>query len=229
MLIFYFSMLFMCLVSLSLGSDNSVSYYISKGNDAFQVENYSEALRWYDSAIHAGYQPNAPVISRIRALSSCYYTMDAVVENNGTKISNVIANPITGGISIYFQITNPNSMEMKIDDVYINLLKYYPIENATIGDQLCLVTSPTRGYSCSINTKEGLYKCEKLFPEDVFIKLPQYELEYYRINLYARSPGIYLLGVCLDYSIGSETNRIFINDISEKIGFFDMNATNKVS
>lgn len=229
MMILYFSMLFIWLGSLSLGDDNSVSYYLSKGNDAFQVENYSEALKWYDLAIRAGYQPNAPIINRITANSPCYYHIHATEQNNDSNIFDVNGNPIDNGFSLYFQITNPNTMELKIDEVYVNLLKYFPIENVTLGDSVCSVSALTRGYSCDINTKEGLYICKKAFPEDSFIKIPHNELEWYKIDLNARSPGIYFLGICLNYSIGSEANEIFINDTYQKIGFFDMNSTREVS
>jgi hypothetical protein len=95
----------------AFGEDNAVSYYTTKGNDACQVGNYSGAIIWYDMAIKSGYQPNSPIFSSIESTLSRRFSINSVEENNS---SNSYHDDI-----LYFQITNPNSMQMKIDNIYI--------------------------------------------------------------------------------------------------------------
>lgn len=129
---FYCILIFIFYIASAIGEDNTISYYITKGNDAILIGDYSGAIKWYDLAIEAGYQPNAPIFGEIEVNIPYGYFMRAAEKDNNTNIYTVYAEPIGKApseqdITFFFQITNPNSMQMKIDDFFIDVIKYYDI------------------------------------------------------------------------------------------------------
>ncbi len=48
--------------------------------------------------------------------------------------------------------------------------------------------------------------------EDVYIKLSSDEFENFGVKVHMQIPGAYAIRISLEYSIGSEKNRIYVND-----------------
>jgi hypothetical protein len=219
----YFILCIIILIYPSLGEDNAISYYLSQGNQEYFRGNYSGAIFWYDKAIESGYHPNSPIISTTEVSVPYGYGMRYNEKSNFNNTFYVSAEPI--GIApseqdfiLNFDITNPNNMEMRIKDIYINVVDYCQIENVTIAPYAA--AGHTRQYFCNIEPEIRSYRCLKNNNSYDYIKLSSKELENFGIHVKSNTTGIYRLQISLDYSYGSNIGRI-ISNVPEPIGFFD--------
>lgn len=222
------------LVALAVGTEsNALSYWNDQGNDLFNQGDITGAINCYDKAIKLGNQTNAPIFNEIAI--QCEYRMDALDKNNNTHVfSKICAEPTSSvkgqpnldseGLTLSFDVSNPNSMHMRIGNIYINIIKYNSTGNSKIIENFGV--KKTRGFFCSIEPEIGSYKCIQTLNDDEFIDLAPGELEHFAINANTDTPGVYQMEISLDYAIGSETNSIIVGDMPEMIGFFDERLRN---
>jgi len=224
------------LVLLSSGIEsNAVSYWIGQGNILFDQGNYSGAIYAYNKAIGLGNQTNAPIFTGI--VDQCGYRMDAVDKENKEQVFSKICAEPTGidydrqdfkpeNLTLSFDVSNPNSMHMRIASIYVNVNKYNSIINPEIIQNFA--KGYDRGYFCIIKPLVGPYKC--VLTEDYdFIDLAPDELEHIVISIGTNTPGTYVLGISLEYAIGSETNKIAVGEVPVKVGFFDRSFASEAS
>ena len=216
-------------VSVALGTDsNAVSYWNELGNNLFNQGNITGAIYCYNKAIELGNQINAPIFNEI--VVQCGYRMDARDKNNKTQVfSKICAEPISSikgqpnedseDLTLSFDVTNPNSLHMRIGNIYVKVIKYNSMEISKIIENFGV--KKMRGYFCNIEPEIGSYKCIQTFSDDEFIDIPPDELEHFVINANTDTPGVYQMGISLDYAIGSETNSIIVGDVPGMIGLFD--------
>lgn len=120
-------------------------------------------------------------------------------------------------IVINFDITNPNKIDLRIKDIYINVIEFYSVK--------ILKTTPLasagkiRKYYCNINSEKRLFNCKIQDKKFDYIKLSKGELERFGININSLIKGVYKLGVVVDYSIGDKEFREKVGEF-EEVGFF---------
>jgi hypothetical protein len=219
-------------VALAAGTEsNAVSYWNEMGNNLFNQGNITGAIYCYNKAINLGNQTNAPIFNKIS--TQCGYCMDALDKNNSAQVySKICAEPISSikgqqnpdseYFSLSFDVSNPNSMHMRIGDIFINVIKYNSIKRSKVIENFGV--KKTRGYFCNIEPGIGSYKCTQTLNNDEFIDIAPGELEHFTVNANTDTPGIYKMSIGLDYAIGSETNSVIVGDVPEMIGFFDNEA-----
>ncbi len=152
---------------LAAGTEsNAVSYWIEQGNNQFNQGNYAGAINCYNNAIKLGNQTNAPIFNEM--VTQCGYRMDAIDKNNHTQVFSKIcaeptriaktqSNPDSEDFTFSFDATNPNSMHMRISNLYVDVIKYNPIANPKIIKNFG--KGYTRGYFCNIEPEIRSYKC----------------------------------------------------------------------
>lgn len=225
------------LIALAAGTEsNAVSYWIEQGNNLFNQGNYPGAVNCYNKAIGLGNQTNAPIFTEI--VTQCGYHMDAIDKNNRThEFSKICAEPTSAfkcqlnsgseNLTLGFDVSNPNSMHMRIGNIYLNVTKYDSIVNPKIIQNFA--KGYNRGYFCSIQPEVGSYKCVLTAKDYDFIDLAPNELEHIVINVGTDTPGVYELRISLDYAIGSKANRIILGEVPGMIGFFDEILNNEAA
>jgi hypothetical protein len=211
---------------------NAVGYWNELGNNLFNQGDTKGAIYCYDKAIELGNQTNAPIFTKIA--TQCRYTMDAINKNNRTQIfSRICAEPINsatgqpnsdyGAITLSFDVSNPNSMHMRICNICIEVINYISTMNLKIIENFGV--KKTRGYSCNIKPDMDYHKCIPTTGNDEFIDLAPGELEHFAINASSDTSGAYKIRISLDYAIGSETKNITVGDVPGMIGFFNKSIT----
>jgi tetratricopeptide (TPR) repeat protein len=204
---------------------NAIDYWVEQGNNLFEQGNYEEAINYYDKAINLKNHANSPITNEIA--TQCGYHLDASDRNNSNKVFNgICAEPIgdikggsnldSKGVTISFDISNPNDLDMRISNIYINVSDYSNINNTNVIENFGVKRS--RGYLCNIKPIIGSYECMKKSKDYDFIDLAPGELEHIVIDINTYVPGIYHIKIDLDYAIGSETGKI--TEGYELIGFF---------
>jgi hypothetical protein len=215
---------------LATGSEiNAVSYWNRECNTLYDQGNYTGASDCWKKAIELGNQTNAPIFTEIT--TQCSYRMYALDKNNSTqkKYLNICAGPISivkgqstpdsEGITLSFDVTNPDSMDMRIGNIYVNVIEYSSIVNPNIIHKFSV--RKTIGNLCNIEPSIDSYKCKTLLNDTEYIYLAPTTSEHFAINVNTDMPGIYQLRIDLDYAIGRETKRCVVGDVPEIIGFFN--------
>jgi hypothetical protein len=219
------------LVALAAGmEDNAVIYWNEKCKTLNDQGNNVEASDCWKKAIdELGNQTDAPIFTEI-ILYECAYRMDAFDKNNSTQVfSKICAEPISilkgqpnpGSEDVFlsFDVTNHDSSEMRIGNIYVDVIKYNQIYNPKIIQKFGV--RKTIGNFCNIGPAIGSYKCKTLLDDDEYIYLPPKESEHLSINVNTDVQGIYQLRISLDYVIDGETHRIVVGQVPGMIGFFD--------
>lgn len=168
-----------------------------------------------------------PEVSQLDVGIPYGYIMDAEAIDVPNRVFSVYAQPISAvkgqpnehsqDVVIKFDITNPNYSEMRIANIYIEVIEYHRV---TI-----LKTTPVaaggniREFFCDINPELKVYTAKPLISNFDYVKLSQGELEYFGVNINTTIPGIYRLKVSFDYSIGGIIKHKEVGTTDE-IGFF---------
>jgi len=190
---------------------------------------YQMAIMYYHKAVELRYQPSAPIVLPIRIekedSGTCCFIINAYdVNNSSINFFNVPAAfcgslPSWHDPAFQFVVLNPNDMYMNIQNIYLNVLEYH---NVTIRNSNCWAGGGSmRRFYCNINPKVGSYICKPLSEDYDFITLKPggQETETIDIQVKADQPGIYKLGISLDYSIGDTKNRTTTVEAPYLIGF----------
>lgn len=217
------------LIALSTGTEkNAVSYWNERCKTLYNQGNFSEASDCWKRAIELGNQTNAPIFTEIT--TQCSYRMDAFDKNNSTQVfSNICAEPTgaiqgqpnqdSGDIFLSFDATNHCNMDMRIGNIYVDVIKYNSIVKPKIIQKFAI--RKTIGNFCIIEPIIGPYKCKTSLSDNEYIYLAPNESQHFSIIVNTDVPGVYQLEISLDYAIGSETERISVGNIPEMVGFFD--------
>jgi hypothetical protein len=221
-------LIIMVLVSVS-SSQDAQSYIKGKCDHCSELGIYSTADECYAYALT--YPQDGPVFSRIWVIPQYGYFLYANEEYNNSKIferilseplseSENVPSPELKDILFRFSITNPNDMQMKIEEIYIEVLEYYPIENVRFAP--ISIGGDILEYFCNIKSSCGLYKCMPLFKDPDYVKLNHGELESFNISINTVHPGVYRLGICVEYTIGGMSRKIDVrNPIPDCVSFID--------
>lgn len=235
--IFYF-LLLVSLVLVSTPAGANAHKYIKEICDyCSEHSSYATADECYDYALT--YPFDGPIISRIWVIPQYGYFIYANEENNNlNRFTRILSEPISKSegvpsgefrdISFIFSITNPNDMQMKIEDIYVEVLEYYPIKDVNF--EPILMGGEYLDYFCNIKPELGLYKSIPLFNDVDYIKLDPGELESFNISVNTIHQGVYRLGICVEYTIGGRTELIDVrNPIPDCISFVDGRLENYIS
>jgi hypothetical protein len=127
-------------------------------------------------------------------------------------------NPDSHDLIINFDITNPNQSDMRIKDIYIEVLEYKSINYS----ENYHIKSPgvTRKYFCDIQPEKKQYRCVNLNKDTDYIKLACNELENFGININTVYPGIYKIRVLVEYSVADRNMIVIVKNSENEIGFF---------
>jgi hypothetical protein len=227
---------------LCVGCDNAFNYFSEEGDYAAEDGRYSEADYYYNIALAYQNHTNAPIINPIyieeyRKGSNieCYkdedqfgeqYYLRYEGENNSSYLVNAFPIcPKAYDAEISFDVTNPNEFDMKINNINLVISQYQPTNTVLVK---CCYFGPSaegiiREYICSIKPMTGIYECKQLSNEYDYIKLPPCEMESFSIYTDFLSPGVYKIGVDLNYTVANDRNNFStIGIIKEiEIGFFE--------
>lgn len=155
-----------------------------------------------------------PKISPVKDHCGC--GVSAVSKEDRPRVFWVNGTSPTEGAELLFDITNPNEMEMRIDEIEVNVIEY---QSAYFLDVMPYAgTGTTRRYSCTVAASVGSYKCKQMSKDYDYVKLSFGELEHFGINVYAQTAGIYTMRVNVRYSLAGQMRDIASDTIS--IGFF---------
>lgn len=198
---FFFALVVLAIIPATSSEENTISYWTNEGNKYYINNETRKAEECYDYAIFLDSikQPNAPAIGEINFGSIVYYW------NNSTKI-------IIGPITFDFDLINPNNLDMRINNIYIenSYFEGERPENATIISLLTMGPKKNINYCCDLIPINGTHKCEPLERDFDYIKISSKELEHFVIGINSSTPGIYMVNLIVEYSFASETKRIAI-------------------
>jgi hypothetical protein len=163
------------------------------------------------------YEP--PVFGRILSISN--KVLDAVDRNNGQKYCSVLAYSLIYGFYFTFDVTNPNSFDMRIVRVYVDVIKFIDADIIGVWESDLGGGMLVRKFGCEIEPSVGRYDCHQIPGDFDYIRLSSGEMEAFRINVETVQEGIYRLRLGMEYSIGGEVKTAEAdNDILE-VGVFD--------
>lgn len=155
-----------------------------------------------------------PKISSVE--SHCGYGVSAVSREDQPRVFWVNGSSPSDGAELLFDITNPNEMELRIDEININVVEYQPVYFLDVMPYAGIGT--TRRYSCTIAASAGSYKCKQTSSDYDYIKLSFGELEHFGINVHVQTDGIYTMCVNIRYSLAGQMKDVTSDAVS--IGFF---------
>lgn len=121
-------------------------------------------------------------------------------------------------ICLIFDMTNPQQMEMRMQDIYVEVLDYHEVDILEVSPTLS--AGKTRKYFCNIKPNLGIYPCVQLSNEFDYIKLSYGELEHFGISVNTITEGIYKLRVKMTFSVAGEVQGVIVGDVQEEVGFF---------
>jgi len=134
-----------------------------------------------------------------------------------TSAMQGIPNEHAQDIILEFDVTNPNYLEARIVDIYIEVIEYHHVE--ILGIAPIWAGGHMRKFFCNIGPELKVYKAKPLTTEFDYIKLLHGEIEYFGIHVNTITPGVYKLKVSFDYSIGGVVKHQDVG-ITPEIGFF---------
>ena len=118
----------------------------------------------------------------------------------GGRTGNVAS---ASDLTVNFDITNPNSMDVRISEIKIKVERF---DNISVRIEPLAGMQTKRNYVCQLSTNTDFYKCEWLNGKpDQYIKLAKNELEHFCINTQTQTAGFYQVSFWVQYVIGSET------------------------
>lgn len=153
------------------------------------------------------------------------YFMNAI-DKNGKKYSVYaqpksyqigVPNSHSQDIVLTFDVTNPNKSDIRIIDLYVEVLNYIPVE--IIETNPVASAGETRKYFCNIEPEFKKYTCKKLFKHD-YIKISYGELEHFGINVNTSTRGIYKIGMVLKYSFNGKEIISEVGQVYRLVGYF---------
>lgn len=156
------------------------------------------------------------------------YFLEAIDKRNSSIKYNVYAqptssiegkpNPHSQDIVLNFDIINPNSLELRIVGLYIDVLEYRAVE--VLATHPVASAGETRKFFCNIKSRTGSYRCTLLSSNYDFIKIARGELENFGINVNTVESGVYKLALTIEYSIGGKSEKVEIGKLNRLVGFF---------
>lgn len=173
-------------------------------------------------------QPLKPLVfSEIDVNIPYGYFMDAVDRKSSVKYSVYAEprseiegqpNPHSQDIVLGFDITNPNSFELRVVGLYIDVLEYRSV--SVLATHPVSSAGKVKKFFCNIKSKNGSYPCTLLSNDYDFVKIARGELENFGINVNTVEPGVYKLGLAIEFSIGGKTEKVEIGKLDRLVGFF---------
>lgn len=156
------------------------------------------------------------------------YFLEALDKSNPSIKYNVYAeltsnvegkpNPHSQDIVLSFDITNPNALELRVVAIYVDVLEYTAV--SVIATHPVLSVGETRRFFCNIKPQSGSYRCTLLSDKYDFVKIARGELESFGINVNTVEPGIYKLGLSIEYLIAGKVEKTEIGKLDRLVGFF---------
>jgi hypothetical protein len=158
------------------------------------------------------------------------YVMEACTPNRifevyaqPTSVVQGIPNEHAQDVIIKFDVTNPNYLESRIVNIYIEVIEYYQVDILKITPLLGV--GHMRNFFCNIDPELKVYVANPLTTEFDYIKLSSGEIEYFGIHVNTITPGVYKLKASFDYSIGGVVKHQDVG-ITSEIGFFSRESIN---
>jgi len=179
-----------------------------------------EELRSKKKGIHRttpGYE--LPIFGRISSWTN--KIMDAVDINTGQKYRGVDAYSLLYGAEFTFDVTNPNTLDMRIVRFYVDVLKFIDVDIIGVWEGDRGGGMRVRRFTCEIEPKVGRYECFSASDEFDYVRLSSGEMEAFCINLSVVAQGIYTVRLGMEYSIGGELRKIEVDNEIKQIGLFD--------
>jgi hypothetical protein len=146
---------------------------------------------------------------------------DAVDRNTGQEYCGVSAYSLLYSGSLVFDVTNPNELDMRIARIYVDVIKFMPVDIIGVWEGDKGRGMRIREYGCDIDASIGRYECFQISEGFDYIKLSPGEMETIRVHIAAAQEGIYQLRLGTEFSIGGATREIEADNNIQQIGFFD--------
>jgi hypothetical protein len=162
-----------------------------------------------------------PIWGRIAAGNDIRMILDAIDKNTGQQYYSVRACSLLYGGSLVFDITNPNEMDMRIIEIYVDVIRFIPIDIVGVWEGDKGGGMMFREYGCDIESDIRRYRCFQISEGFDYIRLSPGEMESFRVYVVAEQEGIYQMRLAIKYSIGGDM-RIHENENAlQEMGFFD--------
>lgn len=183
-----------------------------------QLAESSEGRQGFASQRH-----RPPVISPVQTVPA-NFSMDALDNDTPERFfQNVQACPLDReGFSLLFDLTNPNEFDMRIVELYVDVIEFVDVEILSVITGDLGGGMIVRRYVCEIEPLPGRYKCTPAWDDFDYIKLSPGEMEAFRIDV--KPPpiqGIYRLRVAMKYSVLGNIETVELGEDVLEIGLFD--------
>lgn len=160
-----------------------------------------------------------PAWGRIRNDSRMVF--DAVDRNTGQEYYGVRVYSLLHSSRLVFDVTNPNELDMRIVRLYVDVIKFVPVDIIGVWEGDKGGGMRIRKYGCDIDVNTGRYECFQISEGFDYIKLSPGEMEVFRVHIAAVQEGIYRLRLGMEFSIGGVKREIEADNDIQQIGFFD--------
>jgi len=132
-----------------------------------------------------------------------------------------------GSTTLKFDITNPNYLEMRLGDVFVDVLHFQRVKVTRIDPPdpgmapggIFGAGANFQHYDCIIKSDLSSYSCKRLSDKYDYVKLSKGELECIVVYVYILDVGIYDLGVTIEYFLGGQAHKARIGTVTE-VGAF---------
>lgn len=125
-----------------------------------------------------------------------------------------------GVVSLSFDLSNPNSAQMRLAGLSLRVLRYQPAVFVSVNARLA--SAHARRYRCELATDSTDYACEQRAADYDYIKLSAGEMEFFGIDVSAPRPGIYEVQAVVEYSVAGESGRLA--SVVQRFAYYDSHA-----
>ena len=132
-----------------------------------------------------------PIWGRIAAGNDIRMILDAIDKNTGQQYYSVRACSLLYGGSLVFDITNPNEMDMRIIEIYVDVIRFIPIDIVGVWEGDKGGGMMFREYGCDIESDIRRYRCFQISEGFDYIRLSPGEMESFRVYVVAEQEGSY--------------------------------------
>ncbi len=187
------------------------------------IARYNSPDQWFRNTVWcAKTEQLLPLIREVAPAATMYATAESLEEANRLILGPINVDYSAGlvavtqepfghtpeviragtGVSIAFDLSNRGRADVRVDGVFIKVLKHRAIH--TLYTVPTLGLSQVREYECLIEPEPGLYPCRGEFEAGQFLRLIPGELERLRISIGATRAGVYDVVATVRYSLGED-------------------------
>jgi hypothetical protein len=200
----------------------------SKGLTIDEAKHYRERLyveieKLRDNA-SPKFQPleqelNLPIVGGLSSFSRV--SLLAIDRQSGQLYEQIPAYSVLDGLKLTFDVTNPNTLDMRITRFYVDVVQYISPDIIGVWSGLAGGGASYRELTCEIAPARGRYECQLQSSEYDYIRLTHREMEAFRINIDVPQEGIYWLKLVMEYSMAGTIKTFSADTLILQAGAFD--------